>query len=576
MKKLFKYLKNYKLECITAPSFKMLEALFELIVPLVMAKIIDEGIKNKDTSIIWHNGAILIGLGLIGLICSITAQFFAAKAAIGFATGLRKDLYHRIISFSSSNVDTVGTGSLITRMTADINTTQNGVNMVLRLLLRSPFIVFGATIMAFTINARISLIFVIMIPLLFAVVYAVTFITIPRYKKIQGSLDNLNTHIKENLAGIRVVRAFSRSEGEKAEFEKENAFMYTLSLSTARISALLNPVTVVIVNVAMVIMLANGANLVNDATITNGEMYALVNYMSQILVELVKLANLFVTINKSLASAGRIADTLTIENDLKDEGSKDFKQTPETDDYIVFDNVSFAYKNSNAEFIKDVNLCIKKGETIGIIGGIGSGKSTLVNLLMRSYDVTAGEIRINNVPLKDYTLSSLRDAVSIVPQKPFVFSGKLRDNLLLANPDASYEDMMKAIDNAMFRDVFESKGEGLEMAITEGGANLSGGQKQRLTIARALLKKAPILVLDDSSSALDYKTDANLRQNIKALEGLTTFIISQRIVSIKDTDRIIVLDDGKVAGFDTHENLLKTSEVYKEIVNSQKGTEAKV
>lgn len=569
MKKLLKYLKPYKEECAIAPSFKMLEALFELFVPIVMQRIIDYGIKASDREVIFKNGAILVALALIGLVCALTAQFFAARAAIGFAKGVRKTLYTKILGFSYENIDSVGTSSLITRITNDINQVQNGVNMVLRLLMRSPFIVFGAMIMAFTINVKAALTFVVMIPLLFIAVFAITLITIPMYKKIQKSLDGLTGHIRENLAGSRVIRAFSTGDQEKTEFNNDNKAFYLLSVSTSRISSLLNPLTIIIVNVAMLVLLASGADLVDNGILTNGQVYALVNYMSQILVELVKLANLIITINKSLASASRIEDTLEIENALSDDGEVN-ADTLENKDYILsFKDVSFAYPNAGNDFIDNVTFDIKRGETVGIIGGTGSGKSTLASLMMRFYDVTGGEILYNGVNLKELTTSSLRKVFSIVPQKAQLFSGTLRDNLLLANPDASDEDMEKAVSLAVADDVVASKGEGLDFIIKEGGSNLSGGQKQRLTIARALCKKAPILILDDSSSALDYATDSKLRANLKTLTDMTVIIISQRVISIEDADKILVMDDGNLVGVGTHKELLDTCPVYQEIVESQ-------
>lgn len=572
MKKLLKYLSSYKKECIIAPTFKMLEALFELFVPLVMKNLIDEGIKGDNSSVIIQSGCILVALGLIGLVCALIAQFFAAKAAIGFATKVRSSLYERILGFSYENIDSAGTSTLITRMTNDINTVQNGVNMVLRLFLRSPFIVFGAMIMAFTINVKAAIIFVIVIPVLFAAVFTITLVTIPMYKRIQKSLDSLTGHIRENLSGVRVIRAFSRGDSEKKEFEEENTKMYSLSMVTSRISTLLNPITLLIVNVAMLILIANGASLVNEGVLTSGQVYALVNYMSQILVELVKLANLFITINKSLASASRISDTLSVENALKDEGAVDASALSYEEPFIEFEHVSFAYPGAGADSLNDISFSVKKGETVGIIGGTGSGKSTLANLLMRFFDVTDGSIRYCKTDLRSLTVDSLRNIFSIVPQKAQLFSGTLKENLLLANPLATDAECNEAIRLAVAANVVEAKGKGLDFDIKEGGANLSGGQKQRLTIARALVRKSPILILDDSSSALDYATDATLRRNLKEIDN-TVFIISQRIVSIKDADKIIVLDDGHLDSVGTHEELLAKSAVYREICASQEKNE---
>lgn len=575
MKKLLKFLKPYKKECIIAPSFKMLEAIFELFVPLVMSTIIDKGIRvalatgESTGPVILRNGLLLVLLSVIGLVCALTAQYFAAKAAIGFAKNVRGSLYNKILGFSYENIDSVGTSSLITRITNDINQVQNGVNMVLRLFLRSPFIVFGAMIMAFTINVKAALIFVVMIPLLFAAVFSITLITIPMYKKIQKNLDSLTSHIRENLSGSRVIRAFSTAESEKKEFKESNDSLYLMSKVTSRISALLNPLTIIIVNVAMLVLIYNGASLVNSDVLTSGQVYALVNYMSQILVELVKFANLIITINKSLASASRLSDTFELENALKDNGTLDASTIVSDAPLIEFKNVCFAYPSSGKEFISNVTFSVNKGETIGVIGGTGSGKSTIANLLMRFYDTTDGKILYKGTPISDITIESLRKIFSIVPQKAQLFSGTLRDNLLLAKPDATEEDMERAIEMAVASDVVASKGQGLDFMISEAGTNLSGGQRQRLTIARALVKNAPILILDDSSSALDYKTDSTLRSNIKSLNDMTVFIISQRVISIKDADKILVLDEGDLVGIGTHDELKNTCPVYREICESQ-------
>ena len=575
MKRLLKYLKDYKKECVIAPAFKMLEALFELFVPLVMTKIIDLGITGHDKTVVYKNGAILVLLGLIGLTCSLTAQFFAARAAIGFSKGVRKDLYSKILSFSYENTDKLGTSSLITRMTNDIYTSQNGVNMVLRLLLRSPFIVFGAMIMAFTINVKAAVIFTLGIPVLFAVVAFITFKTIPMYKNIQKKLDRLTLHIRENLAGARVIRSFRADDDEEAEFDDDNQSFYRMNTVTARISAVLNPATLILVNLALMVVLYNGGNLVNDGILTNGQVVALINYMSQILIELVKLTNLFVTINKALASTSRIADTLDVKETLEDNGTLVASDHSKNDIVLSFEDVSFRYPGAGAESLYDISFSVNKGETIGIIGGTGSGKSTLSHLIMRFYDADSGKISLFGNPIKDYTLHSVRDVISLVPQKAQLFSGSVRSNLILGCPDASDETLWEALRISEGKEIIEKKGEGLDHILTEAGSNLSGGQKQRLTIARALVKDNPVLILDDSSSALDYATDARLRANLKKLsDKLTVFIISQRVVSVKDADKILVLDDGHMAGFDTHENLLKTSTVYREIVNSQSGKEA--
>ncbi len=566
---MFSFLKPYKKECVIAPSFKMLEAIFELIVPLIIAHIIDEGIALSRKAVVFKAGGILLLLYFIGLTCSLTAQFFAARAAVGFAKGVRAGLYEKILSFSHENIDAEGTSSLITRMTGDISQVQNGLNMTLRLLLRSPFIVFGAMIMAFTVNAGAALIFVVVIPVLFFVVFLITLKTIPRYKKIQSSLDSLTGHIRENLSGVRVVRAFSAGNIEKRDFNDNNDKMYAMSVATSRLAAILNPATLIVVNVAMLVLIYNGAVLVDGGILTGGQVYALVNYMSQILVELVKLSNLVILLNKAMASGARIENTLNVTSSLEDKGTVDAAELDGAENLVEFKHVSFAYPTSGEDFLSDVSFDIKKGEHIGIIGGTGSGKSTVLNLLMRFYDVTAGSVLFKGSDIKDLTLSSLRKSISVVPQKARLFSGTLRENLLFANPEASEEEMNLAIDLSESRDVVNSKGKGLDFHIREGGANLSGGQKQRLTIARAIVKKADLYALDDSSSALDYATDAHLRENLKKLTGKTVIIVSQRIISVKNCDRIIVMDDGKIAGIGTHDELLAGCEVYREICESQ-------
>lgn len=569
MKKMFSFLKPYKKECVIAPSFKMLEAIFELIVPLIIAHIIDEGIALSRKAVVFKAGGILLLLYFIGLTCSLTAQFFAARAAVGFAKGVRAGLYEKILSFSHENIDAEGTSSLITRMTGDISQVQNGLNMTLRLLLRSPFIVFGAMIMAFTVNAGAALIFVVVIPVLFFVVFLITLKTIPRYKKIQSSLDSLTGHIRENLSGVRVVRSFSAGNIEKRDFNDNNDKMYAMSVATSRLAAILNPATLIVVNVAMLVLIYNGAVLVDGGILTGGQVYALVNYMSQILVELVKLSNLVILLNKAMASGARIENTLNVTSSLEDKGTVDAAELDSAENLVEFKHVSFAYPTSGEDFLSDVSFDIKKGEHIGIIGGTGSGKSTVLNLLMRFYDVTAGSVLFKGSDIKDLTLSSLRKSISVVPQKARLFSGTLRENLLFANPEASEDEMNLAIDLSESRDVVNSKGKGLDFHIREGGANLSGGQKQRLTIARAIVKKADLYALDDSSSALDYATDARLRENLKKLTGKTVIIVSQRIISVKNCDRIIVMDDGKIAGIGTHDELLAGCGVYREICESQ-------
>lgn len=578
MKNLLKYLKNYKKECVIAPSFKMLEALFELFVPLVMTKIIDEGIKTLNREVVLKNGIILFLLGLIGLTCSLIAQFFAARAAIGFANGVRKDLYKKILSFAHENTDKIGASSLITRMTNDVNTVQNGVNMVLRLLMRSPFIVFGAMIMAFTINVKAAIIFTLVIPVLFAIVSYITFSTIPRYKNIQKTLDKLSLHIRENLSGSRVIRAFDAADEEEKEFNDDNDKFYRMNLVTSRISAILNPATIVIVNLALVVVIYQGGSFVNDGILTNGQIIALINYMSQILVELVKLTNLFVTINKALASATRISDTLSTGIALEDLGTLNAKETKLSDNTLLeFKDVSFTYPGAGANSLEGLSFKLKVGETLGIIGATGSGKSSLAHLIMRFYDSSSGQVFFKGNKVSDYSLTSLRKEISVVPQKAQLFSGSVRDNLTLGSEKGSVSDekLWKALELSEAKEIIEKKGEGLDYILTEAGSNLSGGQKQRLTIARALCEDSSLLILDDSSSALDYATDARLRANLKTLKDrLSVIIIAQRVVSVKDADNILVLDDGKMAGFGPHDYLLENCEVYKEIVASQSGKEA--
>ncbi len=570
MKKLLIYLKNYKLECVVAPAFKMLEALFELFVPLVMTGIIDDGIKKLNKSVVYKNGLILIALGFIGLTCALIAQFFAAKAAIGFSKGVRKDLFAKIMSFSHENVDKQGASSLITRMTNDINSVQNGVNMVLRLLLRSPFIVFGAMIMAFTINVKAAIIFTVIIPALFVIVIYITFSTIPRYKNIQKKLDSLTLHVRENLSGARVIRAFDAADDEEADFAKDNDDFLKMNKVTAGISAVLNPATLILVNLALMVVIWQGGNFVFEGVLTSGLVVALINYMSQILIELVKLTNLFVTINKALASASRISATLEVGETLSDDGKLNALECKDSSEVLSFDNVSFSYPDASGESLENLSFKVSRGQTVGIIGGTGSGKTTLSHLLMRFYDATKGEVKLFGNPIKDYSLSSVRKSVSYVPQKAQLFSGTVRENLLLGAPDASDDKLWEALRLSEAEEIVRNKENGLDYVLTEAGANLSGGQRQRLTIARALAEDNSVLILDDSSSALDYATDARLRANLRSLKDkLTVFIISQRVISIKDADMIIVLDDGKAVGIGTHDELLSNCEVYKEIVASQ-------
>lgn len=574
MKKLLIYLKDYKKECVLAPLFKMLEASFELIVPLVIASIIDVGIANGNKSYIIKMCLILILLGIVGLVSSITAQYFSAKAAVGFATNLRHSLFKHLLGLSFSEVDTLGTSTMITRMTSDVNQAQTGVNMVLRLFLRSPFIVFGAMIMAFTINFKVALIFVLAIVLLSIIVFGIMAINIPMLKGVQQSLDKVLQSTRENLTGVRVIRAFCKEKDEIKSYNNKINDLASKQKKSGSISALMNPLTYVIINIAIARLIWVGALQVDSGILTQGQVIALYNYMSQILVELIKLANLIVTVNKSLACANRISDVFSIKSSMTylDE-LKDIYANEESNS-VEFKHVSLAYGDSKEESLTDINFSAAKGETIGIIGGTGSGKSSLVNLIPRFYDATSGEVLINGINVKDYPEDMLQKKVAAVMQKAVLFKGTIEENLRWGKKDATIEDIDEAIKVAQADDVVSKKG-GINSEITEGGKNLSGGQRQRMTIARALVKKSEILILDDSSSALDFATDAKLRKAIKNLKyKVTVFIVSQRASSIQYADKIIVLDDGKIESIGTHEELLKTSEVYKEIYYSQTKKEA--
>lgn len=585
MKKLLIYLKDYKKETILAPLFKMLEATFELFVPLVMAAIIDQGIGSGDVSYVLRMGGILILLGLIGLVCSITAQYFAAKAAVGFSTKLKHALFAHIQGLSFTEIDTLGTATMITRMTSDVNQVQNGVNMVLRLFLRSPFIVFGAMIMAFTIDVKAALIFVVTIPLLSVVVFGIMMWTMPLYKKVQAGLDSVLGITRENLTGARVIRAFNKEQEEIESFEKKNSMLAHMQLFVGKISALTNPATYIIINAAMIILLYTGAVRVDEGTITQGQVVALVNYMSQILVELVKLANLIITITKALACANRIQSVFEIRSSMVwgqeltgtgsagQDAASDRKAEPvgwEGGDQIVFEHVHLTYAGAGAESLTDIDFRVKKGQTIGIIGGTGSGKSSLVNMIPRFYDATQGRIVIKGKDVREYSMEELRQMIGVVPQKAVLFQGTIRENMQWGKNDATDEEIWRAIGTAQAREFVEQKEGKLDAAIAQTGRNLSGGQRQRLTIARALVGKPEILILDDSASALDYATDAALRQAIRNMEGSpTVFIVSQRASSIQYADQIIVLDDGEVADIGTHAQLLERCEVYQEIYYSQ-------
>ena len=571
MKKLLVFLKDYKKETVLAPLFKMLEAGFELFVPLVMAAIIDRGIAQADIPYVLKMGLVLIALGLIGLTCSITAQYFAAKAAVGFSAKLKHSLFEHIQSLSFSEIDTIGTSTMITRMTSDANQVQNGVNMVLRLFLRSPFIVFGAMIMAFTIDVKAAFVFVVTIPLLSVVVFGIMMITMPLYKKVQAGLDKVLGKTRENLTGVRVIRAFHKEEQETAEFEESNSTLTHMQLFVGKISALTNPVTYIIVNVATIALIYTGAVRVDTGCITQGEVVALVNYMSQILIELVKLANLIITITKALACANRIESVFELRSGMEWKEKGDSGKDNSSSGYAVeFRQVCLTYQGAGAESLSDIDFKVKKGETIGIIGGTGSGKSSLVHLIPRFYDATKGSVKVDGKDVRDYGMEELRGKIGMVMQKAVLFQGSIEDNLKWGKADASAADMDKALQISQAKEFVDEKPDGLQEEIAQGGKNLSGGQRQRLTIARAVVKQPEILILDDSASALDYATDAGLRKAIQEMEGKTTvFIVSQRTSSIQHADRIIVLEDGRMAGIGTHEELLETCEVYKEIHYSQ-------
>lgn len=567
MRKLLRFLKDYKKESILSPLFKLLEASFELFVPLVMAAIIDTGIGNKDGGFILKMCGILILLALVGLTCSITAQYFAAKAAVGFATKVRHALFDHIQKLSYTEMDTAGTDTMITRMTSDINQAQSGVNMVLRLFLRSPFIVFGAMIMAFTIDVKAALIFVVTIPVLSVVVFGIMIITIPLFRRVQASLDKVLGVTRENLTGSRVIRAFNKEQEEIADFDESNERLTDVQLFVGKISALMNPLTYIIINVALVILIWTGAIQVNIGKISQGEVVALVNYMSQILVELVKLANLIITVTKAIACGNRVQSIFEMETSLVDGNGSKKEDTGYT---VEFRNVSMRYKGAGADTLTGIDFKAKPGDTIGIIGGTGSGKSSVVNLIPRFYDVTEGQVMVDGMDVREYKITDLRDKIGIVPQKAVLFAGTVRSNLAWGKEDATEEEMQQALSVAQAAEVVDKKDGKLDAEVEQGGKNFSGGQKQRLTIARALVKQPEILIMDDSSSALDYATDAKLRQAIHNMPNRpTVFIVSQRAASIMYADKIIVLDDGTVAGTGTHEELLKDCSVYQEIYYSQ-------
>lgn len=577
MKQIMKYFKNYKVKAILAPLFKMLEASFELLVPLVMANIIDIGIKNGDKPYIYKMALLMIGLGLIGLACSITAQYFSAKTAMGFGKELRYDLFKHIETLSYTEIDEIGSSTLITRMTSDVNQIQTGVNMFLRLFMRSPFIVFGAAIMAFTVDAHVAKIFLVTLPVLIVIVFGIMLITIPLYKKVQSRLDSVLLSTRENLSGVRVIRAFNQEENEKNEFCRKTELLTKEQIFVGKISSFLNPLTYAVINLSIVAIIWLGAGRVEEGLLLQGSVYALVNYMSQILIELVKLANLIVTETKAVACANRVGQVLLAESsqiypdavgaDMT--GSKS-KEHAGSDVKVQFVNAGLTYKNAKEPSIEGVNLEVKKGETIGIIGGTGSGKSTFVNLIPRFYDCTEGKVLIDGIDVKNYPKEELIEKIGIVPQKAVLFSGSIEDNMRWGKADASEEDISLALEIAQAKAFVEEKDGGIKFLLNQGAKNLSGGQKQRLTIARALVKKPEILILDDSSSALDYATDAALRMAIKEkTDNMTVFIVSQRSSSIMYADKILVLDDGQIVGMGTHDELLASCEVYQEICLSQ-------
>ena len=581
MKKLLRFMKHYKKETVLAPLFKMLEASFELFVPLVMAAMVDVGIKNADIPYIVKMGMVLVALALIGLATAATAQYFSARAAVGFAAELKHALFEHIQSMSYPETDKTGTSTLITRLTSDVNQVQAGVNLVLRLFLRSPIVVFGAMIMAFTIDVKAALIFVVTIPALSVVVFGIMLISIPLYKKVQASLDKVLGITRENLSGVRVIRAFSREEEEVEMFAGYNTSLMYIQNFVGRISALMNPVTYIIVNAATIVLIYTGAVQVDEGILTQGEVIALVNYMSQILVELVKLANLIITVTKAVACGNRIQTVFEQPSGMKvytEEEAKEAARILQEENQaeesktakVVFEHTNLCYPGAGADSLIDIHVAVKKGETVGIIGGTGSGKSSLVQMIPRFYDATAGRVLVDGKDVKTYRPEMLRDKVGIVPQKAVLFSGSIRENIRWGKENASDEEIWMALSAAQAKDFVEDKEGGLDFVVAQGGKNLSGGQKQRLTIARALVMQPEILILDDSASALDYATDAALRKSIKELDSdMTVFIVSQRTASVLHADKIIVLEDGEIAGIGTHTELLETCPVYREIHESQ-------
>lgn len=567
MFKLKRYLRKYKKESVIAPMFKMLEACFELLTPLVMARIVDVGIRDRDMGYIMMMCAVMVAFGVFGLLCSATAQYFAAKAATGFGTALREDLFRHVNSFSYTELDMIGTSTLVTRLTSDINQVQAGVNLLLRLFLRSPFIVVGAVVMAFVVNARLAWIFVVLVPVLSLVIYGIMLATIPLYKKVQNRLDVVLRLTRESLAGARVVRAFSRQEDEIQDFREESEGLMHMQLLVGKISALLNPATYVIINAAILVVLWLGGGTVYSGELTQGGLIALINYMTQVLLALLALSMLIVSVTKASASAGRINDVFSQASGMKEGGRE--TDIREGEMKVSFRHVDFAYKGGK-NALTDIRMEVKRGQTIGIIGGTGSGKSTVVNLIPRFYDASAGEVLVDGVDVREYPFSRLRGNIGIVPQNAVLFAGTIRENMQWGKKGASDDEIYRALEIAQAKEFVEAKPDGLETMVLQGGKNFSGGQRQRLTIARALVGEPEILILDDSASALDFATDAKLRRAIAAqTRGMTVFIVSQRAASIKDADQILVLDDGRQVGLGTHRELLETCEVYHEICMSQ-------
>ncbi len=573
MRRLLRYLRGYVRETILAPLFKMLEASFELIVPLVTAQIIDAGIREGDGPFIWKMGLVMVALGLVGLICSLTAQYFAAKAAMGFSTALRRELFAHISSLSYRELDEIGTPTLITRITSDVNQAQTGVNLVLRLFLRSPFIVVGALVMSFTIDVSTAVIFSIAVPLISLVIYLIMRWTVPIYKEVQKMLDLISRLTRENHVGARVVRAFGRQQEEIEDFTRADREFTRIQMAAGRISALLNPGTYVIMNMAIVAILWVGGRQVDMGRLTQGEVTALVNYMTQILLALLALANLIVAVTKATASGARLNEVFAVDTSLKDEAGQEIR-TQSAGSRVVFRNVSFTYAHSSSPVLEDISFTAEKGQVIGIIGGTGSGKSTLVNLIPRFYDAASGTVEVDGHPVEAYPLRQLRKKIGVVPQRAVLFQGTLRDNMRWGKEDAGEEEILRALDTAQARDFVEKKEGKLEAQIAQGGQNLSGGQRQRLTIARALVREPEILILDDSASALDYATDAALRRALREqsagpVREMTVFLVSQRAASIRQADKILVLDEGRLVGAGTHRELLEGCPVYKEICLSQ-------